>query len=242
MEWFKTWFASPYYHILYKNRDHQEAENFISNLLEHFQPKEEDRFLDLACGAGRHSIFLNKKGYEVVGVDLSAPSIETASEHENDRLSFFVHDMRNLYRTNYFNYIFNLFTSFGYFENEYDNIKTLKAIKKGLKNNGKVVIDFMNAHKVVNNLVANEEKTIDQVDFKIKKSFDQKFIYKNIQFKDEQGLDQNFTEMVQYIDLNKFESFCEQAGLKITHTFGDFNLNKFDLEKSDRLILVLEAC
>ena len=61
MEWFKDWFDSPYYHILYKDRNFDEAEQFINNLLTFLKPETNSRFLDLGCGKGRHSVFLNKK-------------------------------------------------------------------------------------------------------------------------------------------------------------------------------------
>ena len=84
------------------------------------------QILDLACGKGRHSIYLNSLGFEVTGVDISANSIKIANESANDKLHFHVHDMReNL--PNKYDAIFNLFTSFGYFDNEEDNIKTLKS-------------------------------------------------------------------------------------------------------------------
>ena len=239
MEWFKTWFASPYYHLLYKSRNDEEAELFISNLLAKWQPAKDARFLDLACGAGRHAIYLNKQGYQTVGTDLSAPSIATASQSANESLDFYVQDMRSLFRIDYFDYTLNLFTSFGYFENEYDNVKTLIAAKRGLRPNGKILIDFMNAHKVKNNLVKEEIKIVDGTVFHIKRSTDNQFIYKNIQFKDKEGLHQDFTEKVQFLDLNKFESFALQAGLQIKATYGDYNLEAFDINQSDRLILEL---
>ena len=64
MEWFSNWFNSTYYHLLYKSRDFVEAENFINNLIDKYKFPKHNLFLDLACGKGRHSIFLNKKGYK----------------------------------------------------------------------------------------------------------------------------------------------------------------------------------
>ena len=63
MEWFETWFDSEYYHKLYKNRDDKEVEQFINNLINNLQLNLEANILDLACGKGRHSIFLNGKGF-----------------------------------------------------------------------------------------------------------------------------------------------------------------------------------
>ncbi|MFN5878833.1 MAG: SAM-dependent methyltransferase, partial [Flavobacteriales bacterium] len=67
-EWFADWFDTPYYHILYKNRNDEEAAHFIENLIEFIQLDLGSRVLDLACGKGRHSVTLNKLGYNVLGV------------------------------------------------------------------------------------------------------------------------------------------------------------------------------
>ena len=54
-EWFKDWFDSPYYHVLYKSRSDDEAKIFIDNLVGHLKFKEDFKFCDMACGRGRHS-------------------------------------------------------------------------------------------------------------------------------------------------------------------------------------------
>ena len=65
-EWFGEWFDSPYYHVLYKHRNEDEAKAFIDHLITYFQFSENDLIQDLACGKGRHAIYLNKKGFDVV--------------------------------------------------------------------------------------------------------------------------------------------------------------------------------
>ena len=79
LDWFKNWFDSFYYHKLYAHRDSAEAQEFIDNIIEYTHPVSGSRILDLACGKGRHSVYLNKKGFDVVGVDLSQNSIEEAT-------------------------------------------------------------------------------------------------------------------------------------------------------------------
>ena len=69
--WFSSWFDSPYYHILYKERNFREAQIFIDNLTFYLNMDEGSKVLDLACGKGRHSIYLNQLGYDVLGVDLT---------------------------------------------------------------------------------------------------------------------------------------------------------------------------
>ena len=54
--WFESWFNSPYYHLLYRDRDESEARPFIECLTQHLQLPPRARVLDLACGKGRHSL------------------------------------------------------------------------------------------------------------------------------------------------------------------------------------------
>src|SRR6056297_3517415 len=103
--WYRTWFDSPYYHVLYQNRDKREAANFIDAILRELDPNPNANFLDLACGNGRHSIFVNQKGYKVTGVDLSRNNIQEAKKHENPTLHFDVHDMRQPYSKKSFDFV-----------------------------------------------------------------------------------------------------------------------------------------
>ena len=165
--WFASWFDTPYYHILYKDRDYEEAQLFMDNITQYLNLPEDAKILDLACGKGRHSIYLNKLGYNVTGADLSENSIAEASKYSNEKLHFTVHDMREPFDEK-FDAIFNLFTSFGYFESDDDNLITLKAIHESLSEFCFAVIDFMNVYKVINDLVPHEVKTVEGIDFHIK--------------------------------------------------------------------------
>lgn len=239
MSWFKEWFDTKYYHILYKNRDFKEANFFISNLVNHLHVPEDSKILDLACGKGRHSIFLNGLGFSVEGVDLSEQSILKAKEYESARLKFATHDMRELYKENEFDFVFNLFTSFGYFESEDENQKVVNAMALNLKESGTLVIDFLNAEKVINNLVEKEVKNINGIEFVITKELKNRFINKNINFSDE-GVDYSYTESVKALYLEDFENYFIKAGLKIKSVFGDYHLNTFDKQFSDRLIFICD--
>ncbi|MBQ0116770.1 MAG: class I SAM-dependent methyltransferase [Flavobacterium sp.] len=237
-KWYASWFDSPYYHILYKDRDYAEAQLFMDNLTAYLNLPEEAKILDLACGRGRHSVYLNKIGFDVTGADLSPNSIEVAKKHENDKLHFEVHDMRDSFDQK-FDAIFNLFTSFGYFEQDVDNIKTLEAIKNSLNDYGFAVMDFMNVEQVIPNLVAEETKVVEGITFDIKRYYKDKHIYKEIRFTDE-GHDYEFTEKVSALNLADFEQLMEQAGIFLLETFGDYKLNKFHPAESQRLIMLFK--
>jgi SAM-dependent methyltransferase len=154
---------------LYKNRDLTEARRFISNLITFLNPREDAKFLDIACGKGRHSLFINKLGFNVIGYDLSKKSIVEANKNSNANLKFYTHDMRQIFRTNYFDFALNLFTSFGYFKSKRDELNALKSSARNLKKNGVLVIDFLNRDKVINELIKKETKSIDGISFEIKK-------------------------------------------------------------------------
>ncbi len=236
-KWFQNWFNSPYYHILYKKRDEEEAELFIDNLCSYLKPGLKARILDIACGRGRHAIYLNKKGYDVTGIDLSITSIKHAQAFENSQLHFFVHDMRYLFYINYFDFAVNLFTSFGYFETDKEHINALKTFRKSLKKNGFLVIDYMNSLKISNHLVSKEIKEVEGIEFHINRIIEDDKIIKTIDFEHRNKIFA-YKEEVRNFTLNDFIRLFEASGLEITAKFGDYHLNEFDENKSDRLIFI----
>ena len=237
MSWFANWFDSPYYHSLYKNRDEREAQIFIDNLIDYFQIPKGSKLIDIACGKGRHAKYFNQKGMDVVGVDLSLNSIKTAKKDENKNLQFSLHDMRENYQEDTFDVVTNLFTSFGYFENNKDEQKAINAMASNLKKEGLLIIDFMNAKKVIANLVLNEQKRIDGIQFDIIRQVKDGYILKDICITDGKE-QQQFQEKVKAITLADYSEFITNAGLKIIDIFGNYKLDDFDEEISDRLILI----
>ncbi len=239
LQWFQTWFNSPYYHVLYNKHDHQEAENFINNLFSYLNPRKGAQILDIACGRGRHAVCINEKGFTVTGIDLSISNIEYARQFENDTLHFYVHDMRQLAYSSHFDIALNLFTSFGYFETEAEHITALKAFNKALKTDGLLVLDFFNSHKIIQQLVADACVTAEGIDFKIHKQIEDKKIIKTITFK---GGNQNynFNEKVNTFTADDFMRFFDQSGFKIIEQFGSYSLTPFDIENSDRLIFIVK--
>jgi len=236
--WYSSWFDTPYYHILYKDRNYREAQVFMDNLTHYLNLPEKAKVLDLACGKGRHSIYLNQLGYDVLGADLSENSIAEASKNSNETLHFKVHDMREPFEEK-FDAIFNLFTSFGYFESDDDNLTTLKAIKESLSEYGFAVIDLMNVPNVIENLVPEEVKTVDEIDFHIKRYLEDGHIFKEIDFED-QGRKYHFTEKVKALTLKDFQDLMDEAGIFLLDIFGDYKLKKFHKTESERLIMIFK--
>ena len=214
-----------------------EAEAFVDRLVEFLNVQKGLRVLDLACGKGRHSVRLHKLGYEVIGLDLSEESIAEAKLNEQEGLEFFEHDMRELYWNEYFNLVVNLFTSFGYFHNKEDDQRTISSVADSLILDGVFVLDFMNAAKVIDNLVAYEEKNIDNIKFEITRSVEEDMIIKRIHVIDGE-VELDFEEQVDALQLDDFLKYLNEAGLIVDSIFGDYQLNPFNKKTSDRLIII----
>lgn len=239
--WFVEWFDSPFYHILYGNRDTTEAQTFMNNLCAWLKPNPDSHFLDLGCGKGRHARALGELGYRVTGLDLSPGNIASARRFENDRLRFDQHDMRFVYEAGPFDYVLNLFTSFGFFDTEADLLLTLKSIHEELKSDGKLVIDYMNVRQIRRRLEhsVTELKVRGGIEFHIEKKLEQDFVIKTIRFNADRGA-HSYTERVAAIDPDDFRRLLQQSGFQIQTIFGDYELNPYHEDLSDRLILIAE--
>lgn len=240
-EWFRDWFNSPYYHLLYKNRSQEEADGFVELCVHLLEVKKGQTLLELACGRGRHAKAFADFGLDVCGADLSEESIMKAKELESDLLHFFVHDMRRLFRYNYFDYITNMFTSFGYFVKDSDNDKVAQAIYDGLKPGGKFLMDFVNQQPVFRVVHQNPTSMVEteQIAFHISKRIEGDQVIKRIQFSD-QGYDYDFEEKLTTFSFQKLTSIFKKQGLHFIKAFGDYHLGAYDETNSPRMILLFE--
>ena len=237
--WFKDWFNSSYYHLLYFKRDHKEAAVFIDNLINYLKPLPGSRMLDVACGKGRHSIQLASKGFDVTGIDLSEDSINTALQHATETLHFYKHDMRLPFSINYFDYAFNFFTSFGYFKTRREHDNAIRTIAQSIKKDGIFVMDFLNVHYAEDHLVHQSEKEIEGINFIITKWFDETHFYKKIIVEDE-ALQEPlvYTEKVAKFSLGDFTEMFAYQGLQIQEVFGDYDFGMYDIKKSPRMLMI----
>jgi SAM-dependent methyltransferase len=238
-EWFSDWFDSPYYHLLYNNRDQQEAETFMKHLTDYLEISQDKKVMDLACGKGRHAIFLNKLGLDVTGLDLSPQSILFAKQYENSRLHFYEHDMRQIYAEKEFDIILNLFTSFGYFDTEKENIKAFQSAARSLKKGGKFVLDFFNTNLIIKHLEKQTTVKRDEILFEIHKKIENNIILKDISF-DVSGKKYHFQERVAAISKDSFINYAQLSGLKTKAILGNYQLADFDEATSPRMIFIFE--
>ncbi len=238
--WYKDWFNSHYYHLLYQHRDEDEALQFINTLIQHLKPAPGSTMVDIACGKGRHSKALADMGFDVTGIDLSAASIEEAKKDEDEHLHFFQHDMRSPFWIHYFQYAFNFFTSFGYFKTRREHDNAIRSIAQSLTSGGIFVIDYLNVHYEEDRLQKLFTATIEGVTFHITKWQDEDHFFKQIQVTDAENktLKHLYTERVAKFSLGDFTEMLSYQGMQVQEVFGDYQLNRYDVKKSPRMIII----
>lgn len=104
------------------------------------------KVLDLCCGPGRHSLELARRGYDVVGIDLTEEYLAKASkqaESESLNIWFVRNDMRRFCFIERFDAVINMYTAFGYFEEPSDDRRVLINAYCSLRKGGKLLIDVM---------------------------------------------------------------------------------------------------
>lgn len=236
--WYKEWFDTDFYHILYNQRNFREAELFIKNLIAYLNLPEGASVLDAGCGRGRHSVMLGELGYKVKGIDLCESNIDFARQFSSEHIDFEVQDMSEPYDGKY-DVLLNLFTSFGYFEDDRDHVNTLRMMKDALSLSGLGVIDFMNVTQVKENLVPKSEVNAGGIRFDIERYEESGYICKDIRFEHDH-IPYHFTERVRAFSLDDFKAMFEEAGIYLLDIFGDYKLNKYHSGTSDRLVMIFK--
>jgi SAM-dependent methyltransferase len=239
MGWFHNWFGTKYYKLLYQHRDEVEAVSFLNNLISHLQLRPPAKILDVACGNGRHAMQLVRMGFDVAGFDVSELSIAEANSHEHRHAHFFVHDMRLPFPVEGFDLAQNLFTSFGYFQSEEEDIAVLWNIYNALIPKGLLVLDFLNAENVKRCLIPEQRFQLEGIRFKIFKMIRENLIVKDIYLTEgEQRF--HFEESVKLLTFEDFQRYLQLCHFRIVEVFGNYELGIFEPDKSERLIIIAQ--
>ena len=226
------------YEALYAHRDNQEASRLSTLIHSRFAPTAYPKLLDLACGRGRHSVNLARLGYAVTGVDLSPRAIDIARQKlasEHLEADFICGDMRHPLPDR-FDGIVNLFTSFGYFDDDEENRMVLRSIRSMLREGGFLVLDFLNEGWVRKTLVSSETGSLPTCEYTIDRWISGNMVYKKISTRRHDGASAVFNEQVKLYGNEWFTRELEALGFRITERLGDYDGSAFDPEHSARLI------
>jgi SAM-dependent methyltransferase len=235
MAWYRTWFGTPYYKLLYGHRDHDDAEVWVRMILGRTGLGAGSEVLDMACGRGRHARWFIEEGCRVTGIDISPESIAEARKTVPNG-AFVVHDIREPFATERYDLVVCLFTSLGYFESPGDDQRAMMAAAAALRPGGWFVLDFMNSVRVVRDLVPEECVQSGGVRFTIARCMERDQIVKRIKAED-RGEVHRFEERVKALMPDQLEALVREAGLIVRDRTDGPVPSPFDPVTSERLVI-----
>ena len=240
-EWFKSWFDSEAYHCLYGHRSEKEASDLVAKLHHARIVVPPGRALDAGCGAGRHARALADAGMTTDAFDLSAQSIAMAKRDSRDNPSYRVLDLRRLAEQDgwrgQFDLVTNFFTSLGYFGEDTEQHAVIEGFANALKDEGTLLVDYLNVPNVLTNLVREETVIKNGVAFNLHRRVHEGWIEKSIQF-NWNGSNHHHVERVQALTLDDFQTLFSSHNLDIEKVFGDYELQPWT-EQSPRCLMIV---
>ena len=235
--WFERFFGRDYL-ILYAHTGTAGEVDAIEKIL---RPRKGARVLDVACGAGRHSIELAKRGYAVTGVDLSEALLRearAASKRARVRPAFVRRDMRDLRYHEDFDAALSMFTSFGYFDSPREDEKVIEGISRALKPRGKFLLEMFNRDSFATNLPQQGWRARDDGTVVLEEdAFDLlrgRFETRQIII-DRRGT-REYTGSVRAYNLAELKEILERHGLFLHRALGGLDLSPYTM-RSQRLVL-----
>lgn len=241
-EWFKDWFATDEYLSVYRHRDESDACKLFNLILDNINLPQDAEVLDFACGAGRYSLLFARKGYKVTGFDLCGNLLKIAKQNASLsglNVNFFCTDLRQVCLKKKFDLVINLFTSFGYFENDDDNFKLFRSAYNHLKENSYFVFDYFNVEYLKSTLPRNTKDVYDRTIMIQKRFIDNNRVNKIIQIKKD-DLEKQYMESVSLYDPDEIKCRMKKIGFDIKKIFGNYSGEEFNCFSSPRLIIVAQ--
>lgn len=239
MDWFDSWFESPWYMRLYRHRTDAEARRAVHLVLDVAGIQRGSRILDLCCGYGRHALALAEDGYHVTGLDSSIYLVDRARElYPHDNVRYVVGDMRGPYPHAPYDAIVNFFTSFGYFDHHDENAGVIRTMAESVLPGGTVVMDFFNAERVRSTLVAESMDMIDGVMITQERWIEEPFVRKRITVNNPCSIEQTFEERVWLYTADELAAMMLGAGLDVRSVVGTYDSDPFNATESERCIIV----
>ena len=240
--WYKKSFGAAYLE-LYSHRTNEEALEQIKGLLNLIDPSMRGPTLDLCCGAGRHLVALRELGMKnLTGLDLSEHLLSVAELElngaDNENVELIQGDMRYIPRKNFYKNIFSLFTSFGYFDSDIENISVINGVYSALKPGGVFLMDYLNRNYIIKNLIADNVVQGDGYTVHNTRwiTDDGKRVEKKIVFEMNTGERQEFNESVRMYSENEMIEMCENAGFVGIKMLGGLNKEPLNSNASRMII------
>lgn len=242
MQWWQDIYNRDIYFRLYEAEDSKRASGEVEDTLALLKPRAGAKFLDLCCGYGRHSIELSKRGFEVMGVDVSPKQIRHAIKKAKENkveVAFQVKDARKLDFNEEFDFVINMFLSFGYFEDENEDEEMLKGVFRALKSKGKFLMDFWNREKEIRDFKPTVSEEIGDITVVKEWEFDAvegRLNWKNtVTFPD--GRKESWDQSIKAYTVAELKKLIEKAGLRLEKVCGSLKGEKFSIDSPSAVIV-----
>lgn len=236
--WHQTMYDDYYASItLDSDKLHKMAAKDVEFLYKTLGMNKYQTVLDLPCGTGRHSHLFAKKDLVVTGVDISKACLQRAKKNYNHQnLKFIRGDMANLGNfVDEFDYVFNLYTSFGYFDTDEENERVLLNMVKCLKNDGRIVIQQINKDWLLKNYESVEWSHDGKFFLSHSRKFNHETQYNEsnlIILNEKTGLAKRYYHRVRCYSQEEMFKLFEKVGLSNIEVYGDSKGGKFDKYES----------
>jgi cyclopropane fatty-acyl-phospholipid synthase-like methyltransferase len=241
-DWFDGFFEGPWLDEIAVRSPAERTEQQVAFLLERLAAAPGHRLLDLACGHGRIALPFARAGWQVTGLDLSERSLALAREAsaaEGLKIEWISGDMREPPQGP-FDAVVNVFTAFGYFEDEAENQRVLDAVTAALAPGGLFLIDTINLLNLAQRWVERFwERTDTGTLFLQEHRFDA-LAGRSLArwtFVRDDGSREELLHSVRAYTPHELAVMLEGAGLEIAGAWGDFDGAELGFD-SRRLILL----
>ena len=241
MEWYEAAF-DRFYPILYSHRDADEAALAIDTFGAYLEGSEP--ILDLASGDGRYLKALIDAGYEAYGLDLSHYLLSRAVSDPELRGRMVQGDMRHLpFSDESVGAVINMFTSFGYFSVDTDNLLVFREVHRVLRRGGVFLLDFINTSRISADALADTRRESQGFDIRERRVIEDhgKYLVKYATIREIEGsATETIEERLRLYSRDDLLVMLKSVSLRVIDMFGDYKGNEFVDGVSDRIILLCE--
>jgi len=201
------------------------------------------RILDLACGHGRHAVELAGRGYEVTGQDLSSYFLGEGQRKALDRgvsVRWVERDMRTIDADEPYDAVISMFTGFGYFESDEENVRVLSAVAGALVPGGRFLLDVVNRERIMRVYREKDWTRLDNgVTVLTERHFDfaggrnqetRTWIFPN-------GRERSLRVDLRLYTTRELRTMLSTVGLEVDETFGGFDGGPLDLDAPECILV-----
>ena len=247
-KWYVDFFREGFYYRTYApmghfHRTEEEAEFIVQAL--GLEPGA--AILDLGCGQGRHTVALARRGYQMTGLDLSALHLRLARRVAREAgadVRWHRADMRDIPWEREFDGAINMFTSFGYLENDEEDFKVLQGVARALRPGGRFLIDTINRESLMRRWEErHEQKGLDGTIRIEERSFD---FLTSRQRNHVRAIYPDGTQAEGHIDLRLYTltelaGMLARAGLAVREVWGGYDGREYGFDTRRMIVLAEKA-